>query len=192
MIWLLAALSTAQAGWTHTADEHGCRFFKGQIETGGVVPIRAECDWPMASTQIDALLSVNDGHHLYFPNILESEKVGDRAGGEMVWQRQEVPGANDREVVIIMRRETEGTLIRHTWARIPSEEGLKGVGVHVAVNRGKWEVSDNGSGGTKLIYEVRYMPGGSVPGFLVRWFQGDGCREFVGSLRTYAEAHPAQ
>jgi hypothetical protein len=186
MIWLLTTLALAQAGWTQTADEHGCRFFKGAQEAGGVVPIRAECDWAIPVATLDGLLSVTDGHHRYFPNIKQSEGVGTRAGGDLVWQLQEVPGASDREVVIIMRREQSDGLIRHSWARVPGEEGLKGVGVHVAVNRGLWELSDNGSGGTKLVYEVRYMPGGKVPGFLVRWFQGDGVREFVGSLKGYA------
>ena len=40
-----------------------------------------------------------------------------------------------------------------------------------------------------MVYELRYDPGGSVPGFVVRWFQGSGVRTLVGELRSWAESH---
>ena len=76
---------------------------------------------------------------------------------------------------------------RFTWTKAPDQGTNSGAGVEIALNTGKWEVTKNTDGGSRVIYELRYLPGGRVPGFLVRWFQGTGMKLFVGELRSHAE-----
>ena len=64
-----------------------------------------------------------------------------------------------------------------------------GSGRRGSVDSGFWEVVDNGSGGSTIRYELRYLPGGYAPPFMVRWFLGSGMQVFVGQLRSYAEKH---
>ena len=52
---------------------------------------------------------------------------------------------------------------------------------------GGWTVIPDPRGGVRVEYDLLYDPGGSVPGFVVRWFQGSGFVQLVGEMRTAAK-----
>lgn len=183
---LLAPL--AFAGWTQTAQENGCTFFLGTVE-GNVQPVRAECDWPIAPDKLHKLVGKIEDHDLYFSSVEVCDVLGPSGNGKLGYQRHVASGISDREVVLIFTEEAIPNGKRYAWTKAPDQSKARGEGVPTVLDTGKWEVSSNASGGSHVVYELRYDAGGSVPGFVVRWFQGAGTRALVGELRTWAETH---
>lgn len=184
-------LAVAYAGWTLTDEGNGCRFFKGSAEStpaGEVVPLRAECDWPISARTLQDLLAQSGDHDDYFSAVVESTVVGtDPDGGDLVYQVHRAAGISDREVELRMWSEDIPGGKRYNWTRSKDRTKLTGKRVEVPLDTGKWEVTSSGTG-AHVVYELRYLAGGSVPGFLVRWFQGAGMEGLVGELRKAGEA----
>lgn len=184
---LLLLSSVAFAGWTRTAEENGCVFFTGDRQ-GTYAPVRAECEWPIAADELQKLLAVNKAHADYFASVSQSRVLGPTTGGELVYQVHEASGISDREIVLLMGQEAIPGGTRYTWTRATDQSGITGKLVPTVVDTGKWEVSATATG-SRVVYELLYDPGGSVPSFLVRSFQGAGTRTLVGELRAWAESH---
>jgi len=51
---------------------------------------------------------------------------------------------------------------------------------------GFWSVAPNPSGGSLVVSELTYDPGGRFPEVIVRWFQNLGVAAFVEELRVAA------
>jgi len=190
-LFLAASLTAAHAGWEETARDNGCVFYKSTTtEADGAQPVRATCDWPIQPKTLHRLLDKVEDHDLYFSGITKCNLIREDGAVARTWQLHETPGLSAREVVLDMETtDIEGGW-RFTWTKAADQSHNTGGAVEIALNTGKWEVTDNGSGGSKVVYELRYKPGGSVPGFMVRWFQGSGMQSLIGELRTYAKAHP--
>ncbi len=184
---LLLLSSLAFAGWTKNAEENGCVFYLGDRQ-GAYAPVRAECVWPIAPEKLQKLLAAEGAHDDYFTSVAESTVIGPTSGGNLVYQRHQASGISDREIMLVMGTETIPGGTRYTWTRAQDQSKVTGEHVPCVVDTGKWEVSAEGTG-SRVVYELMYDPGGSVPSFLVRWFQGSGTRTLVGELRKWAEAH---
>lgn len=184
---LLLLSSVALAGWTRSSEENGCVFFVGDRQ-GAYAPVRAECEWPIAPAELQKLLADNNAHADYFTSVAQSRVLGPTAGGELVYQVHEASGISDREIVLLMGQEAIPGGTRYTWTRAADQSKITGKLVATPVDTGKWEVTATPTG-SKVVYELLYDPGGSVPSFLVRSFQGGGTRTLVGELRAWAEAH---
>ncbi len=184
----LLLVTSALAGWEVTAQENDCTFYKGEAE-GEVVPLRAECDWPIAPTKLQGLIEKIDDHNLYFSSVSLSRVVSSHAGEHNVYQVHVATGISDREAMLIYADEAIEGGRRFTWRVNPDQSGITGEKVRLAEDAGKWEITAGADGGSHVVYELRYDAGGSVPGFVVRWFQGSGVRTLVGELREYAEEH---
>lgn len=184
---LLLLSSVAFAGWTQTAEENGCVYFVGDRQ-GAYAPVRAECDWPIATEKLQNILADNKSHAAYFGSVIASNVLGPTAGGELVYQAHQASGISDREIVLVMGQAPIASGVRYTWERAPDQSKSTGKLVPTVVDTGKWEVTKSATG-AKVVYELLYDPGGSVPSFLVRSFQGSGTRTLVGELRTWAETH---
>jgi hypothetical protein len=181
-------VSSALAGWTVTDASNDCTFYRGEAE-GEVVPLRAECDWPIAPAELTGLLERIDDHNLYFSSVSVSRVVASNAGEHNVYQVHVATGISDREAMLLY---TDGPVEgghRFEWKVNPDQSGITGEKVRLVEDAGKWEITARAGGGSHVVYELRYDAGGSVPGFVVRWFQGAGVRTLVGELRAYAEAH---
>lgn len=186
---MLLVIPFALAAWTANGSENGCTFYLGSVESG-VQPVRAECDWPIPAAKLQAAVAMNSKHADYFATVAESTVLGPGPGGsELVRQVHVATGMSDRECIVQFDTVaiTGGT--RYSWKLSPDQSQVTGKRTAVALDTGKWEITDNGAGGAKVVYELRYDPGGSVPGFLVRWFQGSGVKSLVGELRTWVEKH---
>lgn len=186
MLLLISSIALA-SDWTRSAEENGCVFFVGARQ-GAYAPVRAECEWPIPADKLQALLADNDAHADYFTSVAQSRVLGPTTGGELVYQVHEASGISDREIVLLMGREAIPGGARYTWTRAADQSKVTGKLVQTVVDDGKWEVTATPTG-SKVVYELLYDPGGSVPSFLVRSFQGGGTRTLVGELRTWAEAH---
>ena len=60
--------------------------------------------------------------------------------------------------------------------------------MEIELDTGMWQVTET-SDGLHLDYELRYAPGGWVPDFVVRWFQGKGLVMTLRQLHDYLKAH---
>jgi hypothetical protein len=185
---LLLLVTSALAGWTKNSEENGCVFYVGDV-VGKYAPVRAECQWPVAPAKLQALLARNADHDDYFSTVAEARVIGPApGGGELVYERHVASGISDREVVVHKTVEPIAGGTRYAWKRAADQSKVTGAHVNALADEGKWEVTASGEG-SKVVYELLYDPGGSVPTFLVRWFQGSGTRTLVGELRAWAETH---
>lgn len=182
---LLALSSLALAAWTPNGTENGCTFFLGTPENG-VQPVRAECDWPISADRLHRAVAATAEHDRYFATVAECDVLGPApGGGELVRQVHEATGMSDREATLLFTQSPIAGGKRYGWALAAQQRPTERV--PVKLDTGFWEISDNGKGGARVVYELRYDPGGSVPGFLVRWFQGSGVKQLVGELRAWVE-----
>ena len=177
---LLLAM-TASAGWTVSTTSNGCTFYVGDRQ-GAYAPVRAECDWEVAPSTVHGLLSKLTAHKDYFSSVSVSEKVGEGRYRQV----HVASGISDRELIVDMGSEPIPGGTRYWWKKSADQTGVTGSGVEPNTNQGKWEVTDREGGGVHVVYELMYDPGGSVPGFLVRWFQTSGVELLVGELKTKA------
>ncbi len=186
MTFLLALSSLAVAGWSPNGTENGCNFFLGTPENG-MQPVRAECDWPIAADKLHRAVAATAEHDKYFDTVEACDVLGPApGGGELVRQVHVATGMSDREATLVFTKASIAGGTRYSWALAPEQRPTSLV--PVKFDSGFWEISDNGKGGAKVVYELRYDAGGSVPGFLVRWFQGSGVKQLVGELRSWVEA----
>jgi len=75
------------------------------------------------------------------------------------------------------------------WASATAlaQTGVSEKRVNVGRDDGLWEVRATADGGCTVHYELRYDPAGSVPGFMVKWFQGSGFKDMLSQLRAYVD-----
>ncbi len=175
---LVSAALAAPAGWNvtdATADSGTCELSLGPAETDGVIPMRAECVWKdVTLDQFKTKMSAWDHHDDYFTTVVEStiKTAGDKA---LVYQMHRSSGISDREVMITMWHEVVDGFERYAWNTATAEPltVIKG-NVRCARSEGYWQAKAEPTGGIRVVHLLSYDPGGSVPGFLVRWFQTSG------------------
>ena len=172
---------TASAGWTVSTTGNGCTFYVGDRQ-GSYAPVRVECDWGIAPETLHGLISKLANHHQYFSSVSVSEKVGEGRYRQV----HVASGIGDRELIVDMGSEPipEGT--RYWWKKSADQTGVSGENTEPNRNEGKWEITAGANGGTHVVYELFYDPAGSVPGFLVRWFQTSGVELLVGEMKAKA------
>ena len=177
----LLLILTASAGWTVSTTSDGCTFYVGD-RRGSYAPVRAECDWSMTPETVHGLISKLADHKRYFSSVAVSELVD----GSRYRQVHVASGIGDRELIVDMGSEPIPGGTRYWWKKSADQTGVTGGNVEPNNNEGKWEVTAGEAGGVHVVYELFYDPGGSVPGFLVRWFQTSGVELLVGELKTAA------
>jgi hypothetical protein len=188
IIWTTLALA-APPGFRDTKTTEHCQLMLAEAPLpNGVVPMRAECHWPDVTVEhLDTLMSRFDAHASYFSSVTQSETVpGD--GPTRSHQVHRAKGISDRECVLRMSRDKAGDTITISWTLDNGDlEPAKGR-VLVAHDDGFWQFSPHPDGGARVVHQLAYDPGGTVPGFLVRWFQTSGLEAVVEELE--AAAHP--
>ena len=187
MSLLLSLTTVALAGWTPNGTDHGCTFYLGTAN-GSVQPVRAECDWPLPPEKVHRFVAATADHDLYFSSVEACDVLGPApGGGQRVRQVHVATGMSAREATLVFTTEAIPNGTRYAWSLAPRQEPTSRV--PVATDSGMWEITRGTGGGTHVVYELFYDPGGSVPGFLVRWFQGPGVKTLVGELRRWIETH---
>ncbi|MFT4978347.1 MAG: hypothetical protein ACI8S6_004255 [Myxococcota bacterium] len=178
-------VTSALAGeWTQSAEEHGCTFYLG-VRSGDYAPVRAVCQWDIPPEKLQAILAKSADHDRYFSSVAAAEQL---PSGQFR-QIHQASGISNREVIVDMGSTPIDGGVRYWWKKADDQSALTGDNVEVRANAGKWEVTAAPGGGSSVVYELLYDPGGSVPGFLVRWFQTAGAQDLVRELRDYAASH---
>jgi hypothetical protein len=162
----------------------GCELVKGPAEDG-VTPVLAECKWPVPVERLHTLIRNWGEHYRYFGNLAESTVLGASDDVVLVRHVHRASGISDREVIVEWTTEKIPDGYRYHWRKSPDQSAATGTRVEVEVCSGYWEVTRDGSG-SRVGYEVRYLPGGSVPSFLVQMFQSSGMRGVLADLRKAA------
>ncbi|MCO4744693.1 MAG: hypothetical protein KC912_07890 [Proteobacteria bacterium] len=185
--FLLATALAAPSGFTVTkTDVSGCELSKGPADDQGDVPMYAECVWP--DVTVDKFHSVFQDwtkHDDIFSSVSASkvQRDGDK---KLVFQTHVARGISNRDILLWGELTQKGEGWRYAWTKA-SDEPLTAASGHVVCERsdGWWEVQPRAEGGVNVTYELRYDPGGSVPGFLVRSFQTSGFAAVVTELHEY-------
>lgn len=187
---VLGAALAAPPGYRETKTTEHCALFLGPADAAGRVPMRAECAWPSVDPQkLIAMFSKLEDHDLFFSTIVSSDLVRSEGGASWVRQVHRSKGIADRECVLKMTSAPLSGGTKFAWT-LDNGDLVAGEGrVLVGFDDGYWEFTADPAGGTRAVHELVYDPGGSVPGFLVRWFQTSGLEAIVNELRTYAETH---
>lgn len=193
MLPLVIALSALAAppGFKVTKEDvSGCTLMLGPAEADGVVPMRAECHW--ADVPYDKFVRVFskwEDHDVFFGTISASDVLSVNAGVSQVHQVHVSKGIADREIVLDGTSAPDGDGTKFSWKKSAHQVGASGDRVEVARSEGYWIARPAADGGVDVEHQLSYDPGGSVPGFLVRWFQTSGLSSIVTDLHTYMTTH---
>lgn len=187
MSTLLLVLSfPALAAWSSMGERDGCRYSK-QTE-GDLTALRAECAWDLPADKVIAAFGDWNRHASIFSSVSESRVLGSlQDGNGQVLQIHQASGISDREVVLdVSSAAIEGGR-RWTHKKAASQAGVSGDNVEVGRDDGLWEIRSTADGGCAILYELRYDPAGSVPGMMVRWFQGSGFKDMLTQLKAASD-----
>ena len=189
MLALLLALHLpAHAAWTDMGSRDGCTFSKQ--DEGDVVALRASCTWELPAEKVKKKLADWTTHDEIYTSVAVSTVLGSLSGGKgRVYQVHQASGISDREIVMDVSETVIDGGWRWTHNKSADQSGLQGDKVQVGRDDGLWELKATANGGCTVLYELRYDPAGSVPGFMVKWFQGSGFKDMMGELRDYVQAH---
>jgi hypothetical protein len=192
MLLLLSALTAVDAappaGFKQTDQAHGCTFYKGPKDANSNETLFADCYWPEATPEkMDQLLLRWDRHFTYYTTVTKSDVVGKKGDKTRVRQVHEAAGISDREVMLLMWKAPAKGGQRYQWTKDTDQSGRTDDGVLPDQDDGGWTVIPDPRGGVRVEYDLLYDPGGSVPGFVVRWFQGTGFVDLVGEMRSAAK-----
>lgn len=187
---LLLALTAAQAvppDYKVTkSDIVGCQLMLGPREADGVVPMRAECVWPdITLEKWDGVFQDWASHDEIFTTVQTSEILEVQGEVSYVSQLNVTKGISDRVLILEMKREPIEGGFRYAWTKSSREPEVPKGAVITGRSDGSWEVTTNPSGGINAVHQLSYDPGGSVPGFMVRWFQTSGLASIVEEAHGY-------
>jgi hypothetical protein len=166
--------------------DNSCKLTAGR-GADGVLEAEAHCRWPIPADRLDALLEAWGDQARYFSNLAESTVLEQSDERLLVRQIQRASGISDREVVIECVTESVPGGRRYRWRKAPDQSRSSGRNVEVAVHEGFWEVTSKGDHEALVEYHMRYLPGGSVPSFLVSMFLASGTEGVLADLRRAAE-----
>jgi len=174
-----AALATPAGYTVNVAAYDGCELSLGPTMSDGVVPLHADCYWP--DVTLDRFKSVMGDpvkHAAVFTVIVTSElrrPASTADGKSLVYQLQRSKGISDREVLLWMWHSVADGADRYAWTTASTEALTPADGnVRVARSDGYWQAKADPRGGVLVSHQLEYAAGGSVPGFLVHWFQTSG------------------
>ena len=182
-MWIsISWLPLVAVHWTVTFEDDACTYYRGAVESDGVMPVRVDCDWAVDSGKAAQLLEDQNAHDEIFDALAESTILSEEGPIRRVYQVQRAAGVTDRHVILEYTEEMLSNGRRFRWTKSTDQSALRSEGVEVEVTEGQWEVTKTETG-MHLHYELRYLPGGRVPPFLVSWFQGLGTRLVIADLR---------
>lgn len=183
VILLLVALYAGEGRLTGSGSGRplNCTVNLGPRE-GEVVPVFVDCLWPVPAEQVQKLLTDWGRHDDYFSNLSVSAVLA--ANDEVVTVRQvhRATAMRDREVIVEWRTEKLSDGYRYAWRKAADQSSVARDRVEVEQTRGHWEVRADGNR-TRLRYEARYLPGGDIPGFLLRLFLASGMKGVIADFR---------
>lgn len=189
-ILLVTAALAAPEGYKVSKEGDGCKYYTGPVTADGIVPIRAECHWPDIKLEVaDKVLTNWNEHDNVFGTVDVSETVRQDGARALVHQTHVTKGISPRDVMMWGTKTPINGGFKYAWNKADGEPlTLPDGHVATAHHEGFWQVTPAADGGVDVVHELIYDPGGSVPGFLIRWFQTSGLIGTVTDLHTYLAA----
>ncbi|MEQ1565765.1 MAG: hypothetical protein ABMA64_09025 [Myxococcota bacterium] len=189
LVWAAAAVA-APSGYTLSKSTDTCKIYSGPALSNGVVPMMAECTWSdVTLDKIDRIFSKFEDHDLFFSAIAASDVVRSEGGAAIVHQVHQASGISDRECTLKMTRSEVGGGLKFGWTLDAAQPAIDEKRVQVAFDDGYWHFVPRSEGGVTVTYALSYGPGGSVPSFMVRWFQGSGFEAATTELHSWMTGH---
>lgn len=178
----LLAAGPAFAGDRKVVGERAdCVITKGDRDDRGTDLIVGTCKWDADVERVRAVIRDATGH-VFLSSVAVSRALPD---GRIV-QVHKASGIADREVTLdFTETAVDGDGVRVGWTRSTKQEPIEEDRVAPVVNEGYWEVHSLGEGQVKVVYSLRYSPGGRVPGWVVRAFQKDGIADILEEMRDF-------
>jgi hypothetical protein len=187
IIALAAATLAAPPGYRVTeADVDGCELSLGPADGAGNVPMHASCWWPDVTVdKFKSKLQNWELHDDIWTAVASSDVVRTEGEKSLVHQVHQNKGIANREVLLWMWHEAVDGADRYAWTLATGEPLTPADGdVATVKDDGYWQVKADSRGGSAIEHEMVYDPGGSVPGFVVHWFQTSGLKANLAELHA--------
>lgn len=185
----LSAALAAPPGYTVSTSAAGCDLSLGPADAQGVVPMRAECHWPeLTPAQFKAVMGRFEGHDEIWSSVASATTVRTEGGRTLSRQVHLSKGISNREVMLWLESADVAGGWRFSWKKASESFALTDGHVLPSRDEGFCEGTAHPKGGLAVVYQLAYDPGGSVPGFLVRWFQTSGLEAIVTEMRAAVKA----
>lgn len=189
VVLTLAALASAFEPVDEVASYRGCTIRIGAPIASGVQPLRAECHWAdVTAASVAEVLSHPDGFGRFIVSLKEERMVSSDAAGSVVWQHVE-PGwglAPREDRIVVQNTALQDGHVR--WQLDPLPFPTPAGVVLMPRNEGEWRVTAAADGGVDVVHELLLDPGGSVPTWVVNWFQTYGMSDALKRLHGLAAA----
>ena len=169
---LISIISAAPLNYNFVEQQRDCLFFTGPVRESGSLPIRAECHWKDISLQkMDLFLDDYEGQTETYSSVAETKILRRLDNITLVYQVHKDRRMSPREGTIEYTKENDGQRIIHKYKLSEFQAPPKLKHVLLKEHQGIWSIEKHPDGGIKCIYESTYLPGGSIPAWLVRQFQ---------------------
>ncbi len=184
VLLLLATVWAAPPGYKQLTTGNDCIVYRGPALADGTSPVQAECNWPdVDPAKLHAQLSDWANHANIFSTVLVSKVEKTEGNRALVYQEHALSGVSNREMRAWFEKKPVDGGYEYAWKSVEPVTPKKG-NVAALRNEGFWRVTAQPGGGARVVYRLAYNPGGSVPGFLVRWFQGSGTIDSTEQVRA--------
>lgn len=181
VVLVLAAPALADVG----ATSEGCSVERTGEDARGVGVYVSRCHWPLPFEIVERAFSDDDLMEASNENLAEARDLGD---GRSVNVHTHFGVADRQSTLEGVREPLPGGGVRHRYWASPRQAPLEPGRVQVLVDEGVWDITPDGAGGTRVLFEMRYDPGGNLKPWLIRRFQAAGIASSLESLRRSAAA----
>ncbi len=189
-MWILFLTSTVIATETPTFEPirntEDCHYSVSAADADGYPILRAECRWPELSLeQIDAVLRPMAGHQDTWSAVASSTVLEQGDDGARVRQVHVAPLMDDRLLDLRMWVEPEPGGMSFRWTLADGQPEPPPGSLNVVRDDGCYTVLRDGDG-VHVVATLQYDPGGTIPAFLVSWFQQLALPRFLEELKAAA------
>lgn len=183
---MVAAVLAEPMAFRPLRETEDCVYSATAPDERGYPVLKAECRWPDVTLgQVDAVLRPWDHHQEVWSMVARSELLEEDAEGAAVRHLHTAPLMADREAVLWMWVESEEQGFSYRWMLADEQPPVAEGNEPILRDDGRYTVLRDGDG-VHVVATLHYDPGGSIPPFLVRWFQQLGLPRFLEELKRAA------
>jgi hypothetical protein len=181
LVMSLVTASAVAADRKVVAKTDSCKITAGDRDAEGNNLMLCYCDWKAPLASIKAIFKDSGEHDTYMTSVVESTVLADGR----VLQVHQADGISDRQITLDFSEENfEDGGYKVSWTRSAKQEPLGSGRIDALLDDGYWEVRPGKDGVNKVVYGLRYDPGGRVPSFIVRAFQKNGLAVLLNEMEA--------
>lgn len=192
--WFALAFATDGDGFEAVKVKDDCAI-ESRARThpdGGAM--RAKCAWPEVDPAVLGRMMADLSRYEDYVFVLTESEVRKRVDErQLVYQRQEVFGLSDREVLLwaVVDRSSHGVQVSWTTA---NDEPLviDKRSIRTPRNEGYWRIMARPEGGTTVVHEIGVDAGGRIPQWIVRIVRNQSFIRVMNDIRGLASEATAR